>query len=228
MKDNLIHVCFVVDESGSMYGSVSDVIGGFERTIKEQSENKDGECIVSLFTFNDKVKELYLGKNIKDVKTIDYHPGGCTALFDGVGTAIDKVGKWLSDMDESERPSKNLIVIMTDGAENASKEYKSNQVKEKIKHQEDKYSWSFIYMGADVTDSKDADSLGFDTKLYNSKDSLYKSFDVIKTSLNCYRSASANGKSASEASATMDSCMRMMADDVTKDFEKEIGKKISN
>ena len=76
MKDNLIHVCFVVDESGSMYGSISDVIGGFERTIKEQSENKDGECIVSLFTFNDKVKELYLGKNIKDVKTIDYHPGG--------------------------------------------------------------------------------------------------------------------------------------------------------
>ena len=59
MKDNLIHVCFVVDESGSMYGSISDVIGGFERKIKEQSENKDGECIVSLFTFNDKVKELY-------------------------------------------------------------------------------------------------------------------------------------------------------------------------
>ena len=128
MKDNLIHVCFVVDESGSMFGSVSDVVGGFERTIKEQSENKDGDCIVSLFTFNDNVKELYVGKNIKDVETIDYHPGGCTALFDGVGTAIDKVGKWLSNMDERERPSKDLFVIMTDGAENASKEYKSSQV----------------------------------------------------------------------------------------------------
>ena len=82
-------------------------------------------------------------------------------------------------------------------------------------------------MGADVTDSKDADSLGFDNKLYNSKDSLYKSFDVIKSSLNCYRSAAANGMSASEASATMDSCMKIMADVVTKDFEKKIGKKIS-
>lgn len=82
-------------------------------------------------------------------------------------------------------------------------------------------------MGADITDSKDADTLGFDNKLYNSKDSLYKSFDVINSSVACYRSASANGKSASEASATMDSCMRMMADDVTKAFEKEIGKKIS-
>lgn len=58
--------------------------------------------------------------------------------------------------------------------------------------------------------------------------SSHKSFDVIKSSLNCYRSASAKGMSASEASATMDSCMRMMADDITKAFEKEIGKKISN
>ena len=82
-------------------------------------------------------------------------------------------------------------------------------------------------MGADVTDSKDADTLGFDNKLYNSKDSLYKSFDVIKASLNCYRSASANGMSASDASEAMNTCMRMMADDVTKDFEKKIGKKIS-
>ena len=81
-------------------------------------------------------------------------------MNDGVGTAIDEIGKWLSDMDESERPSKNMIVIMTDGQENASKEYNFDTVKAKIKHQEEKYSWTFVYMGTNLQDLKDANRLG--------------------------------------------------------------------
>ena len=78
---------------------------------------------MSLFKFNNDVNEVYLGKDVNEINEIDYTAHGCTAMNDGIGTAIDKVGKWLSDMKEEDRPSKNLIIIMTDGQENASKEY---------------------------------------------------------------------------------------------------------
>ena len=52
MKANFIHVCFIIDESGSMSGSEADVIGGFNKTIQEQRDIKDGQCAVSLFSFN--------------------------------------------------------------------------------------------------------------------------------------------------------------------------------
>ena len=114
MKDNFIHVCFVIDESGSMTGT--EVVGGFRKVIDEQKANSAGTCSVSYYTFDSKVKQLYLGKDISDVEYIDdkYSPGGCTALYDAVGTAIDEVGKWLDGMKEEEKPEKNLIVIMTE------------------------------------------------------------------------------------------------------------------
>ena len=121
---------------------------------------KDGEYSISLYTFNNEVEEVYLGKPIDEIKEIDYHPGGCAAMNDGIGTAIDNVGKWLNAMKEEDKPSKNLIVIMTDGLENASKEYTLQDVKDRIKHQEEKYNWSFMFLGADLTDTKDADELG--------------------------------------------------------------------
>ena len=62
MKANYIHVCFVIDKSGSMFSSIKDVEGGFKRIIEEQKQVKDGECSISLYTFNNEVEEVYLGK----------------------------------------------------------------------------------------------------------------------------------------------------------------------
>ena len=70
MKSNFIHICFVIDESGSMSSSVNDVIGGFNKLIKEQKEEKNGTCAVSLFKFNGNVTEVYRGKDVKDVKEL--------------------------------------------------------------------------------------------------------------------------------------------------------------
>lgn len=189
MKDNFIHVCFVIDESGSMGGTEADVIGGFKKVIDEQKAVENGTCAVSYFKFADEVEEVYIGKDVNEVEYLDgkYRPCGLTALFDGVGTAIDKVGAWIDKMPESEKPEKNLIVVMTDGGENYSKEYTAAKVKEMIKHQEDKYNWSFIYMGSDLTDAKDANSLGFGTKLYSSKADYMQNYDMVNTVLSCYR-----------------------------------------
>ena len=189
MKDNFIHVCFVIDESGSMGGTEADVIGGFKKVIDEQKAVKDGTCSVSYFKFASGVEKVYIGKDVNEVEYLDgkYHPGGLTALFDGVGTAIDEIGKWIDKMPESEKPEKNLIVVMTDGGENNSKDYSASKVKEMIKHQEDKYNWSFIYMGSDLKDAHDANSLGFGTKLYSSKSDYLNNYDTINVVLSSYR-----------------------------------------
>ena len=266
-KQGLIHVCFVIDESGSMYGSEGDVVGGFNKTIDEQKAVKDGECIVSYFKFSDNVKEIFIGRKLEDIKpmtigkatwadslklyantsainsidnaidnslidslrteTVDttfvYSPSGCTAMNDGIGTAIDKIGKWLSDMPEDERPSKNLIVIMTDGEENSSREYSLKKVQEMIQHQTEKYNWTFVYMGMDITSADCADKLGINNRSFSSKSSYdtYKNYDNISSAVKYYRMSD-----ATIADEVM--CMNLSASlgEMTTSYETKVGIKI--
>lgn len=212
MKSNLLHICFVLDESGSMYNSVDDVIGGFQKLIDEQKGEKNGECIISLYRFSDTVKKDYIGKPVDEVSKLIYSPGGCTAMNDGVGTAIDEIGKWLSDMDESERPSKNMIVIMTDGQENASKEYDFDVVKGKIKHQEEKYSWTFVYMGTNLQDLKDANRLGIKMRSVSGSRNISANYSHIDTYAKALRS-STNAASVAAADAFL---TRQLCEDTTR------------
>lgn len=272
MKEGYINVVFVIDESGSMGGSESDIIGGFNKTIQEQKDVKDGKCTVSLFTFNDNVIERFVGKDVHEVQPLErgkslldgvltkchsyssvisvsstvingiadidikasekesnplyqYCPNGLTAMNDGIGTAIDKIGKWLSDMSEEERPSKNLIIIMTDGEENASKEYTLAKVQEMIKHQTEKYDWSFVYMGMDITSKDTAESLGIKSRSYTSKssDSITKSWDNISYLNTCYR----NAVTAADADFAYASFNAMLSED-TKLYESQKGIKIED
>ncbi len=172
-----------------MSGSESDVIGGFKKTIEEQKAVKDGECIVTLYEFASDVKQVYLGKTLDKVEDLDYSVGGMTRLYDGIGTAVDDIGKWLSNMDESERPSKNLIVIITDGGENSSTEYRLKDIKDRIKEQTEKYSWDFIYLGNDLSDAKDANDIGIRYRGFTTKKKFYNNYDVISTGITAYRCA---------------------------------------
>lgn len=230
MKDGLIHVCFVLDESGSMTSSESDVKGGFKKVVEEQKALFTGGCLISLYKFNGRVHQIYLGKDVNeiDADNLDYRPGGMTAMNDGIATAIDEVGKWLSDMDESERPEKNLIVVMTDGKENVSKEFTLEQVREKIQHQTDKYNWSFVYMGTDVTDNSYANHLTFGLKncttVFNSRDKHMQNYDVINMVTSAYR---ASTDSVEAKAATLDASLYDYAAVITSEFEKTTGAKVS-
>ena len=224
MKANFIHVCFVVDSSGSMATSIDDVKGGFKKIIEEQKANTKGECAVSYFDFNSKVTEVYRGKNVKDINsTLEYIPSGMTALMDGVGIAIDTIGKWLNSMSEDEKPEQNLIVIITDGGENFSKEYSASRVREMIKHQQDKYSWNFIFLGADLTNVKDAIDLGIKTRGITTKRTLGKSYDIVNSSLSLYRNV--NG-TKDQKLATMNAYLCSSVDAMNDDYQKATGIKV--
>lgn len=206
MKSNFIHVCFIIDESSSMYDSVSDVKGGFKRIINEQKENKEGTCAVTLYKFRTVAPPAeIIMKDVNDVsENLEYFPNGCTALYDGVGRAIREVGERLAEMPEEERPEKNLIVIMTDGYENSSRSYSASVVKEMIKHQETKYSWTFLYIGTDISNTNDADNMGIGRKFATVRSKLGESYDTINSVVSCYRTTKG---SAMLKSATMDMCL---------------------
>lgn len=219
MKDKLIHVAFVIDSSGSMMGSEKDVIGGFKKTIEEQKAVKDGECIVSLYEFASDVKQVYLGKKLDEVEDIDYKVGGMTRLYDGIGTAVDEIGRWLADKPEDERPSKNLIVIITDGGENSSTEYRLKDIKNRIEIQEKVYNWSFVYLGNDLSNAKDAEDINFKYRGFTSKKKFYNNYDVISTGLTAYRCAA----NVAEASLSLDKSISASMTALNEEYKNDTG-----
>ena len=224
-----INLVFIIDKSGSMWSSTTDVIGGFNKTIEDQKAIKDGKVTVSLYTFNDKVNEEYVGVDINDIGEFKYSPNGMTAMNDGIGTGIYKVGQWLHEKDEKneEMPGKTVVVVMTDGMENSSKEYTLKQVQDMIKEQTDKYSWEFIYQGSDITTSKAADELGFKFKTFGSKRNFCKNYDMINTAVSSYRKLANTGATMDAVNAMFCATLNEEATKNTLDYKKEIKKKIS-
>jgi len=218
----------VIDKSGSMYTSREDVIGGVMKLIDEQKANKDGKCTISLYTFNGEVEENFVGKDVNDVVEFKYDPNGITALNDGCGIAIDNTGKWLSEMNEEDRPSKVLVAIFTDGLENASRKYKLSTIKDMIKHQETKYNWTFMYLGSDITTTTAADDLGISSKTYSSKKNLYKNYETISLAAAAYRTCASSCGSLEEANTAFMSTLNEESVKNTREYEKEIGRKITN
>lgn len=162
MNPNLSEVIFILDRSGSMASLTNDTIGGYNAFIEEQKKDP-GETKLTTVLFDHEYEILHNGVNVHDVAPMtakDYWPRGCTALYDAIGKTINDVGHRLSNTAEDERPSKIIFVITTDGMENASREYSQRKVKEMIEHQTNKYSWQFIFLGANIDVEEVAGGIG--------------------------------------------------------------------
>ncbi len=163
MNNNLTKIIFLLDRSGSMGGLESDTIGGFNAFIENQRK-LEGKTLVTGVLFDDKYEVVWNGAEAEKVELTaeQYYVRGCTALLDAVGKTILDVGYRLSRTNEDARPGKVIFVITTDGFENASREFTYEKVKELIKHQQEKYSWEFIFLGANIDAEREADNLGID------------------------------------------------------------------
>lgn len=162
MKDNLTEIVFILDQSGSMESLRDDTIGGYNSYIEDQKK-EEGEAYLTTVLFDHRYELLHDHVNIQNVAPIttkEYRPGGTTALLDAVGRTINSVGQRLADTPEEERPAHVIFVITTDGYENASQEFTREQVKRMIEHQQDKYSWQFIFIGAGIDAYAEAESIG--------------------------------------------------------------------
>jgi hypothetical protein len=153
----------ILDRSGSMNKIASDMVGGYTRFIEEQKA-QPGICEVSLYQFDDLYETVYECKPIAEVPELKLEPRSSTALWDAVGRSIVHTGKSLLATPEDQRPGVVVVMIITDGHENASKEYKPSHVRAMIEKQEKEYNWRFVYLGATAAGLKDAQGLGIKTK----------------------------------------------------------------
>ncbi len=162
MKKKTTELVFIIDRSGSMHGLEADTIGGFNSMLEKQRK-VEGHAYVSTILFNDKSVVIHDRENIKKVQSMtrdQYQVGGCTALLDAVGGAIRHIGGIHKYARKSDVPEKTLFVIITDGMENASHQYSAGRVKEMIKHEQEKYGWEFIFLGANIDAVSAANDIG--------------------------------------------------------------------
>lgn len=143
------HLAVVADHSGSMSGIAGDMNGGLEAFLKEQ-DALDGLLLVDITTFDGKVEQIITDGKVADVTFPVIVPRGMTALNDALGTTITSLGERFAKMDELSRPGKVIVLVITDGYENASREYKAEQIKELVTRQQDEWNWDFVFLGANI------------------------------------------------------------------------------
>lgn len=193
---NYTDITVLLDRSGSMQSIKSDMEGGFASFIEEQKK-LPGKCRVSLYQFSNEWANIYTDLDIAEVPPLVLNPLGMTALLDSLGGVISATGRRLTTMSEDERPGAVMFLIITDGAENASREYSVKAIKHLIEEQENKYSWNFIYLGANQDAIKVADGLGIPRgkTLTYSTAKVGATMDSLASSVSRYRSGAARGMS---------------------------------
>jgi hypothetical protein len=196
----------ILDRSGSMSSIMSDSIGGFNQFLKEQRELPD-EATLTVALFDTQYELLYDNVNIKKVKDItskEWNPRGMTALYDAIGKTINDVKRNHNKLGVG-APAKILVCIVTDGLENASKEYKLADIQKLIKKCE-KDDWNFIYLAANQDAFAVGTSFGVsagNTFTYKpTADGVFNMSNTLSASAVSYRSMSstdANFKTKSKS-----------------------------
>lgn len=194
MKQNFTAITAILDRSGSMHGLAQDTIGSFNTFLNDQ-KSAPGHAVFTLCTFADTNAIVHDFVDIKDVPNLTtqtYKPNGNTALLDALGVTINSVGAKLAAMDEADRPDKVIFLIVTDGQENASREFTKVKIKDMVEHQTNNYAWDFIYLGANVDSMAEGGSIGVAQVMNYSATSdgtkdLYKG---VSESLRRYRGSS--------------------------------------
>ena len=162
MNNGITELVFILDKSGSMYGMEADTIGGFNSMIEKQKQ-EEGKVIISTILFSNYSKVLHDRKNLEEIEPLtekDYQVEGGTALLDAIGGAIHHIGNIYKYARKEDVPEHTMFIITTDGMENASRIYSSEQVKKMVKHQEEKYGWEFLFVAANIDAVETAKSIG--------------------------------------------------------------------
>lgn len=157
------HVTFVLDSSGSMSKIEDDTKGGFNVFLQEQRE-EDGTATVTLYDFNDTVELVYRDRPIEEAPKLtneNYKPGGKTALHDAITRAIDETADSIETKAEKNQPDNVIIVVLTDGKENAS-ETPQDVVRDRVETRRDEHNWEFLFIGANQDAALTAEEMGMD------------------------------------------------------------------
>jgi uncharacterized protein YegL len=197
MRDDLTEIVAILDRSGSMDHLTKDTIGGYNNFIADQKKAR-GEAVLTTVLFDDCYALLHNGANIQDVRPItdkEYFARGRTALLDAIGKTVNTIGEKLNRMNEADRPSKVIVLIITDGEENASREFSQQQIREMVGRQRDVYKWEFLFFGANIDSFAAAGAIGIPhTRTVNysaNSQGISSTLDAMSLAASSYRNTGA-------------------------------------
>lgn len=208
MNKNLTEIVYILDRSGSMSGLEKDAIGGYNSFLEKQKK-EDGDAVVTTVLFDDKYDMVHDGVDIKKVKPLtnkEYYARGMTALLDAIGRTINYIDAKHKNALDSEVPFKTIVVITTDGYENASREFDSSKVKAMIENQKKELGWEFLFLGANIDAVETAKDFGitqeFAVTYYADEDGTALNFESVSNVVSDVRASrpmAANWKDKIEA-----------------------------
>lgn len=157
-----VQIICILDRSGSMSSLVEDTIGGYNTFLTKQKDNS-GEAQVTTVLFDNEYELIADAVDLQEISELTnetYYARGTTALLDAIGrTVTTTLGRFEKDNICPEK-RRVLVMIMTDGLENASREYSKATVKSLIEETTEKYHWNYIFMGANIDSVAEASSIG--------------------------------------------------------------------
>ncbi len=181
-----VELFVIADRSGSMTSTVIEAVGGFNNFIKEQKA-LPGEAFLSLVLYDDKYDLYHDHLPIADVPVLtveQYAPMGYTATYDAVGRSLAKL--------EELNPEKAIVMIITDGGENASREYTKEMVAAKVKAAEDR-GWEIVFLAQNMDAQAAGSSLGIQrgitaTLSFGAK-GMNEAYNTMSVAASAYRGA---------------------------------------
>ncbi len=156
------HILAIIDRSGSMERIKSDTEGGFNAYVKDQAA-APGHCRFTVVQFDTEYEVIHDDVPAGDLPEFVLHPRGSTALHDAIGRGCSELGTKLAALSEDQRPGKVIVLILTDGKENASQEFSGHTVRDLVERQRNEYQWEFTFMGANQDAVLTAQTMGIPT-----------------------------------------------------------------
>lgn len=162
MRKGYFHLSALLDRSGSMASIIDDMIGGFNNYIAGlRHQTAHATCTLAQF---DNVYELLFHRvplsDLPPRTRENYTPRDMTALYDAMARIIDDTGTTLAALPEHERPERVLMITVSDGLENASRQFGAADVRRRVEHQRNVYQWEFVFLGANQDAVLSAADLG--------------------------------------------------------------------
>lgn len=193
MSKNITELVFILDRSGSMAGLEDDTIGGFNAMIEKQKAI-EGEVIVSTVLFDNRFEVIHNRKPLAAIEPLtskDYYVKGTTALLDAIGRSLSKIHHLHHTLDEETKPNQVMFVIMTDGKENASREFNYKKIRGWIDRLSEEEAWEFIFLGANINAFEEGKRFGMRrdrvANYHADKEGTNLNYTVISDAVTQYR-----------------------------------------
>lgn len=161
MDKNFTLIGLLLDRSGSMAHLAADTIGGVNSFL-DQQKKVPGRAAVTLAVFDHEYDLLTSATPLEDMPPLNsgvYVPRGNTALFDATQRIVAGIEEYISRLKEEERPGQVILLIVTDGQDNASDEVSKDTLLRRIEERKIR-GWQIFYIGADASAFSDASSIG--------------------------------------------------------------------